>query len=201
MRRRRAADLAPLPRKIEHSIPAATMQASVSNPQSRDRSGRWPRGISGNPGGRPQGLARATRELVGEDGQGLAGLWWTIAQDPLRGHGTVSKPPGSWPTGAGARRRFSPRRRVIRSTWLRWRGRLRSSGPRSFGWLRSRKQARTEQWLQASRRHRRGLRGRVTCGPLRGPTALPAGSPETRKPRYQGFLLWAGQGSNLRPWD
>ena len=60
------------------------MQASVSNPQSRDRSGRWPRGISGNPGGRPQGLARATRELVGEDGQGLAGLWWTIAQDPLQ---------------------------------------------------------------------------------------------------------------------
>ena len=35
-------------------------------------------GRSGNPGGRPQGLARATRELVGEDGMELAQLWWDI---------------------------------------------------------------------------------------------------------------------------
>jgi hypothetical protein len=41
-------------------------------------------GRSGNPGGRPQGLARATRELVGEDGMALAKLWWSIAQDPLQ---------------------------------------------------------------------------------------------------------------------
>ena len=41
-------------------------------------------GRSGNPGGRPQGLARATRELVGEDGMALVELWWSIAQDETR---------------------------------------------------------------------------------------------------------------------
>jgi hypothetical protein len=41
-------------------------------------------GRSGNPGGRPQGLARATRELVGEDGMAVAQLWWDIAQDPMQ---------------------------------------------------------------------------------------------------------------------
>jgi hypothetical protein len=52
--------------------------------QIRDRSGRFPKGVSGNPGGRPQGLAKATRELVGEDGMALAQLWWSIAQDETR---------------------------------------------------------------------------------------------------------------------
>jgi len=41
-------------------------------------------GRSGNPGGRPQGLARATRELVGEDGKALVELWWSIARDPMQ---------------------------------------------------------------------------------------------------------------------
>jgi L-rhamnose isomerase len=41
-------------------------------------------GRSGNPGGRPQGLARATRELVGEDRLALAQLWWDIARDDTR---------------------------------------------------------------------------------------------------------------------
>src|SRR5262245_60990717 len=41
-------------------------------------------GRSGNPGGRPQGLARATRELVGEDGVKLAEFWVSIMEDPLR---------------------------------------------------------------------------------------------------------------------
>ena len=41
-------------------------------------------GRSGNPGGRPQGLAKATRELVGEDGMALAQLWWDIACDETR---------------------------------------------------------------------------------------------------------------------
>jgi hypothetical protein len=54
--------------------------ASVSAPQSRNGSGRWPRSVSGNPGGRPKGLARATREIVGEDGLALAQLWWDIAR-------------------------------------------------------------------------------------------------------------------------
>lgn len=41
-------------------------------------------GQSGNPGGRPKGLARATRELVGEDGTALVELWLAIAADPLQ---------------------------------------------------------------------------------------------------------------------
>jgi hypothetical protein len=56
----------------------------VSAPQSRDGSGRWSKGVSGNPGGRPQGLARATRELVGEDGKALVQLWWSIARDTMQ---------------------------------------------------------------------------------------------------------------------
>ena len=42
------------------------------------------KGVSGNPGGRPKGLAKATREVVGEDGRALAELWWSIASDPAR---------------------------------------------------------------------------------------------------------------------
>jgi hypothetical protein len=41
-------------------------------------------GRSGNPGGRPKGLAKATRALVGEDGMALVDLWWSIASDPMR---------------------------------------------------------------------------------------------------------------------
>ena len=41
-------------------------------------------GKSGNPAGKPKGLARATRELVGEDGMPLVELWWSIAQDPMQ---------------------------------------------------------------------------------------------------------------------
>jgi hypothetical protein len=41
----------------------------------------FPPGVSGNPGGRPKSLSRATRELVGEDGRKLAELWWSIARD------------------------------------------------------------------------------------------------------------------------
>ena len=56
----------------------------MSATQNRGRSGRWPKGTSGNPGGRPQGLARATRELVGEDGMKLAEFWLSIMEDPMR---------------------------------------------------------------------------------------------------------------------
>jgi hypothetical protein len=41
-------------------------------------------GRSGNPGGRPQSLAKATRQIVGEDGMKLAELWWSIASDETR---------------------------------------------------------------------------------------------------------------------
>jgi hypothetical protein len=57
---------------------------AMSATQSRDRSGRWPRGTSGNPGGRPLSLAKATRALVGEDGMALVQLWWDIARDESR---------------------------------------------------------------------------------------------------------------------
>jgi hypothetical protein len=42
------------------------------------------KGVSGNPGGRPQGLARAARELVGGDGEALVQIWWDIARDETR---------------------------------------------------------------------------------------------------------------------
>jgi Family of unknown function (DUF5681) len=41
-------------------------------------------GQSGNPRGRPKGLAKATREQVGEDGMPLVELWWDIARDETR---------------------------------------------------------------------------------------------------------------------
>jgi hypothetical protein len=41
-------------------------------------------GQSGNPRGRPKGLAKATRELVGEDGMKLAEFWLSIMEDPMR---------------------------------------------------------------------------------------------------------------------
>jgi hypothetical protein len=39
---------------------------------------------TGNGSNRPKGLAKATRELVGNDGMALAKLWWSIANDPMR---------------------------------------------------------------------------------------------------------------------
>jgi hypothetical protein len=59
----------------------------VSAPQNRDGSGRWQRGVSGNPGGRPKAqavLSTSARKLVGEDGEALIQLWWSIANDPTR---------------------------------------------------------------------------------------------------------------------
>jgi hypothetical protein len=44
----------------------------------------FPQGVSGNPSGRPRGLSRTTRELVGEDGMALVELWWSIASDPMQ---------------------------------------------------------------------------------------------------------------------
>jgi hypothetical protein len=41
-------------------------------------------GRSGNPGGRPQSLAKATRALVDEDGMKLAEFWLSIMQDETR---------------------------------------------------------------------------------------------------------------------
>jgi Family of unknown function (DUF5681) len=41
----------------------------------------FPKGVSGNPSGRPKGLAKATRELVGEDGVSLVRFWLSIVED------------------------------------------------------------------------------------------------------------------------
>jgi hypothetical protein len=41
-------------------------------------------GQSGNPGGRPKSLAKATRALVGEDGMKLVEFWLSIMEDPMR---------------------------------------------------------------------------------------------------------------------
>jgi hypothetical protein len=41
----------------------------------------FPKGVSGNPGGRPKSLSRKTRELVGGDGEPLIRLWLSIATD------------------------------------------------------------------------------------------------------------------------
>jgi hypothetical protein len=41
-------------------------------------------GRSGNPGGRPLSLAKATRQLVGEDGMKLVEFWLSIMEDPMR---------------------------------------------------------------------------------------------------------------------
>jgi hypothetical protein len=38
-------------------------------------------GVSGNPGGRPKGLARRVRELVGEDGHAIAAYMFTVMSD------------------------------------------------------------------------------------------------------------------------
>ena len=44
--------------------------------------GRFLPGNNANPGGRPKGLSRQTRDLVGEDGEPLVRLWLEIALDP-----------------------------------------------------------------------------------------------------------------------
>jgi hypothetical protein len=70
---------------------ALTRQAEVS-PVLATRNGRtdgitgkgFMPGQSGNPGGRPKSLAKATRALVGYDGMAIVQLWWDIARDETR---------------------------------------------------------------------------------------------------------------------
>jgi Family of unknown function (DUF5681) len=49
--------------------------------QISEITGRFVPGQSGNPGGRPRGLARAARELLGDDGQAIVEFWMTIMAD------------------------------------------------------------------------------------------------------------------------
>jgi hypothetical protein len=50
-------------------------------PENRTETGQYIPGTSGNPGGRPRGLARATRELLGGDGEAIPRLWLSIMND------------------------------------------------------------------------------------------------------------------------
>jgi hypothetical protein len=50
-------------------------------PENRAETGQFTPGTSGNPGGRPRGLARATRELLGGDGQAIPRFWLNIMND------------------------------------------------------------------------------------------------------------------------
>ena len=50
-------------------------------PENREKTGRFEPGHSGNPGGRPQGLARTTRELVGADGRAIVEFWMRVMAD------------------------------------------------------------------------------------------------------------------------
>jgi Family of unknown function (DUF5681) len=43
--------------------------------------GQFPQGVSGNPGGRPKGLARYVRELVGDDGRRIAHFMLDVLED------------------------------------------------------------------------------------------------------------------------
>ena len=56
--------------------------SATATPRNRAETGRFPPGVSGNPGGRPKGLARRVRELVGDDGQRLAEVFLAVLDDP-----------------------------------------------------------------------------------------------------------------------
>jgi uncharacterized protein DUF5681 len=107
----------------------------MSTTQNRDRSGRFPKGVSGNPGGRPQGLAKATRELVGDDGRKLAEFWLSVMEDPLRRDSDRLEASRLLADrGWGKAPAYAAIERVTRSTSPAWSRRRRSSGRRCFGW-------------------------------------------------------------------
>ena len=94
-------------------------------------------GRSGNPGGRPQGLARATRELVGEDGRALAQLWWDIARDETRrDRDRLEASRLLADRGWGKAPTYAAIEEADRSTLPAWSRRRRTSGKESFGSLR-----------------------------------------------------------------
>ena len=47
----------------------------------RARGRPFPKGVSGNPGGRPKGLAACVRELVGDDGRRIADFMLSVLDD------------------------------------------------------------------------------------------------------------------------
>jgi hypothetical protein len=123
--RRRRAGAAP-----SSSLSRARSRTRYRLRQNRDRSGRWPRGTSGNPGGRPRSLAKATRALVGEDGMALAQLWWDIARDETRRDRDRLEASKLLADRGWGKAAVSPSRRATRSIGATWRLLRRSSGPR-----------------------------------------------------------------------
>jgi len=99
-------------------------------------SGRFPKGVSGNPGGRPKGLSRATRELVGDDGMPIVEVVVAARAGPdaanagqARSLQAVGRP--RLGQGSGVR----PAGRRPRSIWKRLRRLRRSSGGEFFSSL------------------------------------------------------------------
>jgi hypothetical protein len=59
----------------------ATPSYASTVPHNRRPSGQFAPGSSGNPGGRPRCLARAVRELVGENGEAIVQFWLDLMHD------------------------------------------------------------------------------------------------------------------------
>ena len=68
--------------------PTIISRMAVENNEDTARAGGvtgcgFPPGQSGNPGGRPKGLARRVRELVGSDGAQIAAFFYNVMMDPV----------------------------------------------------------------------------------------------------------------------
>jgi hypothetical protein len=113
----------------------------MSAPQTGTDPAAGQRGVSGNTGGRPKGLAKATRELVGEDGIALVELWSDIAATRFVGIPIGWRLLGFRRTEAGARWRISKRWRATRLASKTQKQRRRSSGRQSFGLPRQNRKA------------------------------------------------------------
>jgi hypothetical protein len=62
--------------------PSPSSAAQNSDETATSVGGRpFPKGVSGNPGGRPKGLARYVRELVGDDGRRIADFMLSVLDD------------------------------------------------------------------------------------------------------------------------